>query len=185
MSYKGDEAMLCQFGVRTCSACCWGHSSSRLKLWFLLRLHACLFPIVLGNQNGAPSLRRLLVYELVARGGVDLLLRGLLRVPWMGAKLKGYLTRHAVCPFLAFSDGTAVRVICLLHPSRWDQDVRREAAFQLLSDLECCEPGYICPAIERYRGLEPDGQKAFAGETEGADWYAYSRSVIAFARDEE
>jgi hypothetical protein len=125
----------------------------------------------------------LALYELTARGGVDLLLFAPLLLPALGHWLRRLLRRRLVCAFLAFEDAGRQRVGCLLHPTRWQgRDMRPRVAFRLLPGFACGEPSYYCLAAYEYAAAPWQEHRAFARQTAGLNWYHYSLAAAAFRR---
>lgn len=174
-------ATLCRHGNSTCGACCWGRDVDRTTLNKRLRRQQQL---AAGWSSGdeLPSPVRLLWHELRARGGADLILALLLRVPWLGKLVRSWLAKRVVCAFIAFDGPTTNRVGCLLHPKRWGgRDVRRQAAFRLLPGLGCGESDYACAGCQKFARADAAQQLVMLNDLHSDDWYEYSSAVAAFS----
>jgi len=175
--------MICSFGQQTCGACCWSPCVSRGELERRLRRHQRLFE---GRAPGAlPSMGALVAHELRARRGADLLWSPLLLLPWIGPRLRGWLSRRAVCAFAAFRDRGERQVGCLIHPSlHQGRDVRRRAAFRLLSGLGCGTADYACAGASRFETAEASTRARFRQRVRRMDWHEYGRVAPSFDFDE-
>ncbi len=170
-------APLCRQGGHTCAACCWGEEVSRATLRAHLRRHARWFRHGFAAES-RPGRYALLLYEVVARGGLDLLLALLLLVPGLGDWLRPWLRRRLVCAFVGFEDPQERRVGCLLHPTRWDgRDIRPQVAFALLPGFACGSPDYYCLAAHWFARAPWHVQQQFARQTASLDWYAFSQAA--------
>jgi hypothetical protein len=168
--------VICSLGGKTCGACCWGPSVSREDVASRLRRHRDLF-----RASRLDGRLGLLLHELRARRGLDLLLAPLFLLPCVGAKLRSWFGEKVVCAFVAFLDGTETTVGCLLHPSRWDGWDRRNSAFALLSGVGCGSPDYLCAAAKRFQLEPPRERRRFEIAAREMDWFDYSRAASTFA----
>jgi hypothetical protein len=172
-------AALCRFAGHTCAACCWGERvpppALRSRLRRQTRLFRRQFP------GGRPPGRlALLLYELRARGGLDLLWAALLLVPLLGDWLRPWLKARAVCAFLGHEGDGEVRVGCLLHPARWEGRDGRGAAFALLPGFACGRPDYFCLAAHFFAAADWRERERFARRVAGLGWYGYSLAARSF-----
>jgi hypothetical protein len=171
---------LCRFAGHTCAACCWGDAVRRRGLAASLRRQSRLFRRWFPGPR-LPGRVSLLLYELAARGGLDLLLAPLLLVPGLAGRLRAWLKRRTVCAFAGFEDAEGRRVGCLLHPSRWGgKEVRPQVAFALLPGVGCGAPGWYCPSARRFADARWEERRRFARQAAGLDWYAYSRAASTY-----
>ncbi len=174
---------LCRFDGHTCAACCWGEQVTRSALRARLRRQARLFRHWFPTGT-LPGRYALLLYEVVVRGGLDLVFLLLLLVPGLGTWLRPWLRRRLVCAFVGFEDSQEKRVGCLLHPSRWEgREVRPQMAFGLLPGFACGSPDYYCLAAHWFARAPWQAQQQFAQQTASLDWYAFSR-VASHFRDQ-
>jgi hypothetical protein len=175
------EPVLCRFDGHTCAGCCHGEDVGRAALTGRLRRHAALFRRWFSTER-QPTPLALACYEVVSRGGIDLLLCLLLWVPVLGHVLRPWLRRRMVCAFLGFEDGAESRLGCLLHPTRWNGEERRPAsAFRLLRGLGCGAPDHFCQAALCFRFARWEDRAAFRRASASLDWYDYSQAALAFA----
>jgi hypothetical protein len=168
--------VICSLGDKTCGACCWGPSVSREELVLRLRRHRTLF-----ESGGRPGAWRLLLHELRARRGFDLLLAVLLLIPWVEKKARRWFQARVVCAFLAFRDATESTVGCLLHPARWNGEDLRPAAFRMLPRVSCGSPDYLCPAARNFESATPIARLRFQLAARETDWFDYSRAASTFS----
>jgi hypothetical protein len=174
---------LCRFGGHTCAACCWGEAVSPAALRSAVRRQTRLFRRRFPGRR-LPGWGGLLLHELTARRGVDLLLGCLLLLPPLAAWLRPRLRRRLVCAFLGFERDGEERVGCLLHPSRWDGfDLRRPAAFRLLRGVSCGPPDWYCLAAHWFARATWQQRRDFADRTRALDWYAFSRAASRYGPD--
>ena len=171
---------LCRYDGHTCAACCWGDEVPRPALAAALRRNGRLFGGARAGER-PPGRLRLLLHELAARRGLDLLWSVLLWVPGFGPWLRLRLRGRLVCAFAAFEDERERRVGCLLHPTRWGGgDVRQKAAFALLAGLGCGGADFFCLAARLF-AVAPWGERQrFARRVRGADWHDYGRMASAY-----
>jgi hypothetical protein len=169
---------LCRAGGHTCAACCHGKAVGRPALELRLRRQTHLFSHLVG---GRLARTRLLLYELAARRGADLVWGLLLCLPVVGDLLRPWLKRRTVCAFLGFEDAAGTRVGCLLHPTRWGgRDVRRRAAFALRRGFGCGPADYLCLAAWRFARAPVAVRRAFLGRVRGLDWFTYATAAVRF-----
>ncbi len=171
-------APLCRFAGHTCAACCWGEGVPAPALRSRLRRQTRLFRRHLAGGR-PPGRLALLLHELRARGGLDLLWAALLLVPLLGDWLRPRLKARAVCAFLGHEGGEG-RVGCLLHPARWGGRDARGAAFALLPGFACGRPDYYCLAAHFFAAAGWRERERFARRVAGLDWYEYSRAATSF-----
>jgi hypothetical protein len=123
----------------------------------------------------------LCLYEIAARGGLDLLLAPLLFLPGVGDLLRRWVEPHIICAFLAFEDDEHERIGCRLHPTRWHgREVRPETAFGLLKGIACGEPAFFCQAAYLFRHATWQEQQRFAEAAAGMDWFTYSEAALGY-----
>jgi hypothetical protein len=171
---------LCRHDGHTCAACCWGEDVSRRALVGRLRRQTRLFAGRFSRRR-PPTRLRLLTYEIVARGFLDLLLAPLLMIPGLSDWLRPWLQRRMACAFLGFEDDAGTRVGCMLHPTRWNgQEMRPRAAFALLRGLGCGAPDYYCLAAHWFARASWNERDAFTRRTADHDWHDFSRAAVAF-----
>ena len=175
----GPPRPLCRFDGHTCAACCWGEAVRPGPLPAALRRQTRLFRRF--RQSRPPGPWQLLLHELTARRGLDLVLGGLLLLPFLGAWLRPWLRRRLVCAFLGFEGPGERRVGCLLHPSRWEgREVRPRAAFRLLRGFACGAPDWYCLAAHWFARATWEERRDFARHTRSLDWYGFSRAASAY-----
>ncbi len=171
---------LCRFGEHTCGACCWGERVGRPRLEAALRRQTRLFQKRF-RASRLPNRVQLLLHELAARRGLDLLLALLLLLPLIGDWLRARWKARMICAFLGFEDEQERRIGCMLHPSRWQgQDARRQAAFALLPGFACGSPSYYCLAAHWFAKARWQEVAHFRQRTAKLDWYEYSRVAQSF-----
>jgi hypothetical protein len=168
---------LCRAGGHTCAACCWGDRVGRAALARRLRRQGRLFARLVGRS---PTRLRLLLYELAAGRGAELVWGLLLLLPLVGDLLRPWLKRRTACPFLAFEGQGEARVGCLLHPARWDGADRRGRAFAWRRGFGCGPADYVCLAGYRFRRAPLAARRAFLAAAAGLDWFSYSAAAGAF-----
>ncbi len=174
-----DDSSLCRIGGRTCGGCCWAAGIPRPGLERKLARHRRLFAR-LSDRTRPPSPLRLLLHELRARRGLDLILAVLQWVPWLGPHLARRFADDVVCAFAAFEDEGNAQVGCLLHPTRCGgKDARQRAAFRLLKNFGCGAPDYSCEACLRYSSSDSEQQAAILQQLPADDWFDYSQSVVS------
>jgi hypothetical protein len=179
LSTESRPDSLCRGGGHTCGACCWGEAVSRPVLAERLRRQTLWFKRLI-PPGAPPSRPRLLVFELIARRGVDLLVAPLLWVPWLGEWLRLRLHRTMSCAFLAHTDANQEQIGCLLHPTHWHGVDRRFAAFALLAGMGCGRPDFFCLAAWRFAHASPGERFEFRKKVTDADWHGYSRAAARF-----
>jgi hypothetical protein len=173
------EPALCRLDGHTCGGCCWGENLTRASLAARLRRQSALFRRWFSERPPTPLV--LACYEVVARGGLDLLLAVLLWIPLLGEVLRPWLRRRLACAFLGFEDRAGSRVACLLHPTRWGGAERRPAAaFRLLRGLGCGAPDYLCQGALAFRRAAWEDRARFRRDTGSLDWHEYSKAAPAF-----
>ena len=170
---------LCRSGGHTCGACCWGEAVPRRVLAERLRRQTGWFKRLI-PPGAPPSPLRLLMFELIARRGLDLLVAPLLWGPWFGAWLRARLHRTMSCAFLAYTDANQEQIGCLLHPTQWQGVDRRRAAFTLLSGMGCGRPDFFCLAAWRFAHASPGERFEFLTRVTEADWFGYSQAAARF-----
>src|SRR5262249_32442423 len=82
--------------------------------------------------------------------------------------------------FLGFEDAGGQRVGCLLHPSRWRQEVRPRTAFALLRGFGCGSPDYYCLAAHWFARSRWQDQDRFGRRAIGLDWYEFSQAASRY-----
>jgi hypothetical protein len=175
------EPVLCRLDSHTCAGCCWGEDLSRAALAARLRRQSALFRRWFSAER-QPTPLSLACYEVVARGGLDLLLGLLLWIPLLEDVLRPWLRRRLTCAFLGFEDGAESRVGCLLHPTRWNGEERRPAsAFRLLRGLGCGAPDHFCQAALLFRRARWEDRASFRRGCASLDWHGYSQAAMAFS----
>jgi hypothetical protein len=128
-----------------------------------------------------PALVWLTCYEVVVRGGLDLVAGLLLWVPILSHFLRPWLRARLVCAFLGFEDAGETRVGCVLHPTRWEGNEQRpRAAFRLLRGLGCGAPDYLCLAALWFARAGWQDRARFHRESAGRDWYDFSKAAATF-----
>jgi hypothetical protein len=126
----------------------------------------------------------LLLHELRALGGTDLLFGLILWLPIIGPRLRSRISSRLVCPFVAFRDPTDQQVGCLLHPSRWQGvDIRARVALRLFSGFACGASSYACAGAERFAIASDPVRRRFEADTLSLDWYSYSAVAPRFLTD--
>ena len=175
----GPEA-LCRSGAHTCGRCCWGEAVQRPTLARRIRRQTRLFARLIPADR-PPSALLLLLFELVARRGVDLILAPLLLIPFLGDWLRPRLQRHMSCAFLGFDDAAETRIGCLLHPARRQGDDRRQhAAFALLRGFGCGPAAFYCLGAWRFAHASVLRQHWFLAGVQGVDWFTASAQVASY-----
>lgn len=177
MNARQPLPVLCRLDDHTCGACCWGEAVDRESLCVRLRRQTALFRRRFAS-TGQPGRFGLLLHEVLARGGLDLIMGLLLLIPGVNIWLRAWLGRRLVCAFLGFEDEGQQRIGCLLHPSRWQGlEVRPQAAFALLPGFGCGSPSYFCLAAHRFARASWESHRLLLRQTAALDWYGYSLAV--------
>jgi hypothetical protein len=180
LSEPARPEALCRGRGHTCGACCWGEAVSRDQLAERLRRQTWWFERLAPPGRSAARVR-LLLLELIVRGGLDLLLAPILWLPWIGPWLGARLHRSMSCAFLGYTDEAHEQIGCLLHPSRWRGVDQRHLAFGLLAGLACGRKDFFCLAAWRFAHARPRDQAAFLKRVRDADWFGYSKAAARFS----
>lgn len=171
---------LCRTDSQSCGACCWSPELSRGQVERSLSRHRDL---AAAWSPDAVSRWQAIRHELFARGGIDLCLAVLLRIPFLGAWVRKRFAARVVCAFAAFEDENRTRVGCLLHPSRFKGIENRPThAFALLPGFRCGMAEYLCPSCYDFSKLSCDGQREFEEQATLLDWFDYGTAVRALEK---
>lgn len=180
MSERLPLTPLCRFAGHTCAACCWGDKVSPAALRARLHRQSRTFAQCFAERSRL-GWWELLRYQLRLHGIEDLFWGLLLLLPLVGDLLRPWLSHRLVCAFLGYEDASGRRVVCLLHPSRWEgRDLRPQSAFALWKGVSCGAPSWYCLAAHFFAAASTDERLRLRDRSERLDWYAYSRMASRY-----
>ena len=173
------QSTLCRNKEQTCGACCWGVDVSRKQLQVQLQRQRDHFDRFEGRM---PGRWEAILHEIRSRRGIDLIWAVLMRLPIIGRKVRQKVAPKLTCAFMGFDSFDQTTVGCMLHPTRFDgSDLRNELAFQLLPEVRCGDPQYVCNACDRFNAMTDIHKSVFETCVSDLDWFEYTKKVRSFS----
>ncbi len=174
-----ESPSLCRTNDQTCGACCWGVNVGREELQIRLEHHRILYERF---ADRLPSRWEMLLHEIKARRGINLVWAVLFRIPIFGRRFRQKIAAKLTCAFMGFDSPDQKKVGCMLHPTRYNNvDVRNTGAFQLLPGVSCGSATYVCTACQRYNGMSTLHRDVFDSCVADTDWFEYTQTVRSFS----